>query len=198
MMFGDSRGVCEQCQRLGQPCVVPVGGRACTICRKHKEQCMVNGNAINRCSRAKKNTDGSREGSQKHRSRESSEEPDGRSQKWRRVQRKPIVIESNDESDELRMERFAQKAATEWSNGLMEQRMDKLEWQMGALSNLVIQLLRGTWCCSRDREWRVFKVWERKRKRKRKRRRERGKDRMRTKRMTRTKGESDTEIGHYM
>ena len=31
--------------------------------------------------------------------------------------------------------------ATEWSNGLMEQRMDKLERQMGALSNLVIQLL---------------------------------------------------------
>ena len=39
------------------------------------------------------------------------------------------------------MERFAQKAATEWSNGLMEQRMDKLERQMGVLSNLVIQLL---------------------------------------------------------
>ena len=29
----------------------------------------------------------------------------------------------------------------EWLNGLMEQWMDKLEKQMGALSNLVIQLL---------------------------------------------------------
>ena len=54
---------------------------------------------------------------------------------------KSIVIESDDESDEPRTERLARKAATEWSNGLMEQRMDKLERQMGALSNLVIQLL---------------------------------------------------------
>ena len=140
-MFGDSRGVCKQCQRLGQPCMVPVGGRACIVCRKHKKQCVVDGNAINRRSRAKKSTDVSQEGSRKRRSRESSEEPVGRSQKWRRVHRKSIVIESNDESVELRTERFAQKAATEWSNGLLEQRMDKLEWQMGALSNLVIQLL---------------------------------------------------------
>ena len=54
---------------------------------------------------------------------------------------KPIIIESNNESDELRTERFAWKVAMEWSNSLLEQRMDKLEWQMGVLSNLVIQLL---------------------------------------------------------
>ena len=62
-MFGDSRGVCEQCQRLGLPCVVPVGGWACIICRKHKKQCMVDGNVINQRSQAKKNTDVSQEGS---------------------------------------------------------------------------------------------------------------------------------------
>ena len=121
--------------------MVPVGGRACIVCRKHKKQCVVDGNAINRRSRAKKGTDVSWEGSQKQRSRESSEEPDGRSQKWRRVYQKPIVIESNDESDEPRMERLVRKVATEWSNGLLEQQMDKLEQQMGVLSNLVIQLL---------------------------------------------------------
>ena len=121
--------------------MVPVGGRACIVCRKHKKQCVVDSNAINQRSRAKKDMDASREGSQKRRSRESSEEPDSRSQKRRRVQRKPIIIESNDKLDEPRTERFARKAATEWSNSLMEQWMDKLEWQMGVLSNLVIQLL---------------------------------------------------------
>ena len=80
-MFGDSRGVCEQCQQLRQPCMVPVGGRACIICQKHKKQCVVNGNAINRRSQTKKTTDVSWEGSRKRWSRESSEEPDGRSQK---------------------------------------------------------------------------------------------------------------------
>ena len=81
------------------------------------------------------------EGSWKCQSRESSEEPDGRSQKQQQVHQKLIVIESNDELDEPRTERFVQKVAMEWSNSLMEQRMDKLEHQMGALSNLVIQLL---------------------------------------------------------
>ena len=140
-MFGDSRGVCKQCQRLRQPCMVPIGGQACIVCRKHKKQCVVDGNVINRRSQAKKSMDVSQEGSRKRRSRESSEEPDGRSQKQRRVHRKLIVIESDDESDEPRMEWFARKAVTEWSNGLLEQRMDKLERQMGVLSNLVIQLL---------------------------------------------------------
>ena len=140
-MFGDSRGVCEQCQWLRQPCMVPIGGRACIICWKHKKQCVVNGNVINQCSQVKKNTDGSWEGSWKCWSRESSEEPDGRLQKQQRVQWKLIVIESIDKLDEPRTERFAWKAAMEWLNGLMEQWMDKLEWQMGALSNLVIQLL---------------------------------------------------------
>ena len=121
--------------------MVPIGGRACIVCQKHKKQCVVDGNAINRRSWTKKTTDVSREGSRKRQSRESLEEPDGRSQKRRRVYRRPIVIESDDESDEPRTERFARKAATEWSNGLMEQRMDKLEKQMGTLSNLVIQLL---------------------------------------------------------
>ena len=46
-MFDDSSGVCEQCQRLGQPCMVPVGGQACIVCRKHKKQCVVDSNAIN-------------------------------------------------------------------------------------------------------------------------------------------------------
>ena len=48
-----------------------------------------------------------RERSQKRQSRESSEEPDGRSQKQQRVHWKPIIIESDDKSDELRTERFA-------------------------------------------------------------------------------------------
>ena len=121
--------------------MVPVGGWACIICWKHKKQCMVDGNVINRRLRTKKTMDVSWEGSCKHRSRESLEEPDGRLQKRRWVNRKAIIIESNSESDELRTERFAWKAVTEWSNGLLEQRMDKLECQMGALSNLVIQLL---------------------------------------------------------
>ena len=49
-MFGDSRGVCEQCQWLGQPCMVPVGGQACIVCWKHKKQCIVNSNVINQRS----------------------------------------------------------------------------------------------------------------------------------------------------
>ena len=57
------------------------------------------------------------------------------------MNQKSIIIESNDKLDEPRTERLAWKAVTEWSNGLLEQQMDKLEWQMGALSNLVIQLL---------------------------------------------------------
>ena len=80
-MFGDSRGVCEQCQQLRQLCMVPIGGWACIICQKHKKQCVVNGNAINQCSQTKKTTDVSQEGSWKRWFRESLEEPDGRSQK---------------------------------------------------------------------------------------------------------------------
>ena len=89
----------------------------------------------------KKNTDVLWEESWKCWSRESSGEPDGRLQKQRWVHQRLIVIESDNELDELRMERLAQKAVMEWSNGLLEQWMDKLEWQMGVLSNLVIQLL---------------------------------------------------------
>ena len=147
-MFGDARGSCEQCQRRGEPCLVPVGGslRACVVCCWFKKPCVVDGNALNQ--RSKKDAEVSQEGSRKQRSRESSGELESRAQKRRRLRRETIIIESDDKSDEPRAERFARKAAKEWTVGLLGQKVEKMEeengqlkQQVSTLQSLVIQLL---------------------------------------------------------
>ena len=56
----------------------------------------------------------SQEGGQKRRSRESSGEPESQVQKWQHLKREPIIIESDNELDEPRVERFMKKAVREW------------------------------------------------------------------------------------
>lgn len=144
--------------------MVPVGGRACILCRRHKKRCVVDGSAINRRLRTKKDTVVSREGSQKRRSRESPEEPDGRSQKRRRLNQRPMIIESDDESVDPRTEGLAQKAATEWTVGLLGQRVEKVERQLEKMERQIttvhdvfVQLLE------RDLVWRPRSQVERSR-----------------------------------
>ena len=116
------------------------------VCRRFKKPCVVDGSAINR--RSKKDTEASREGSRKRRSRESSGEPESRAPKRRRLRRETIIIESDDESDGSRTEKFARKAAKEWTIGLLGQKFERMEeengrlkQQVSTLQSLVIRLL---------------------------------------------------------
>ena len=56
------------------------------------------------------------------------------------MRRETIVIESDDESDEPRAERFARKAATEWTTGLLGQKVEKMEEENGQLKQQVFML----------------------------------------------------------